>query len=260
MRYQEIIYEVDDHIAFITINRPTVFNALKMSTKYEIEDAIDRVKEDLNVHGVIITGKGKGFIAGNDISEIRIDAKAEETVAMSMHAHRLFDKFDKLPKPIIAAVNGFAMGGGAELALACDLRVASTRAVFSLPEVGLGVAPCYGGTQRLPRLVGTGWAKDILFTGRRIGADEALRIGLVNRVAEPEELMTCAVELMKSIIKNAPMAVKVCKYLVNKGMDMNFEDALKLESNLNGMLAETDDAKEGVKAFFEKRAPVFNGK
>ncbi|MBQ7677503.1 MAG: enoyl-CoA hydratase/isomerase family protein, partial [Lachnospiraceae bacterium] len=159
MDFQEIIYEVKEHIAYITINRPEVFNALKMSTKYEIEKAIDAVKEDADVRGVIITGNGKGFIAGNDISEIRVDAKAEETVAMSTHAHNLFDKFDRLEKPIIAAVNGFAMGGGTELALACDLRVASTKAVFALPEVGLGVAPCYGGTQRLPRLIGAGRAK-----------------------------------------------------------------------------------------------------
>ena len=260
MSYQEIIYEVKDHIAFITINRPEVFNALKMSTKYEIEDAIGKCAADPEVQGVIITGKGRGFIAGNDISEIRIDAKAEETVAMSMHAHQLFKKFDDLPKPIIAAVNGFAMGGGTELALACDLRVASTKAVFALPEVGLGVAPCYGGTQRLPRLIGTGWAKEMLFTGRRVKADEALRIGLVNRVVEPDELMDSAVELMKSILKNAPIAVRTCKELVNRGMEMSLEDGLQLESDLNGMLAETADAKEGVKAFFEKRPAVFEGK
>lgn len=255
--YQDILYEVKDRIAYITVNRPEVFNALRMSTKYELENAIDCIAADPGVMGVIITGNGKGFIAGNDISEIRIDAKAEETIAMSEHAHGLFDKFDNLPKPIIAAVNGFAMGGGTELAIACDLRVASKKAVFALPEVGLGVAPCYGGTQRLPRLIGAGHAKDMLFTGRKVKADEALAMGLVDRVVEPEELMDAATELMRSILKNAPIAVSVCKRLVNQGLEMSLAAGLDMESKLNGMLAETADAKEGVKAFFEKRPPVF---
>ena len=255
--YQDILFEVKDRIAYITINRPEVLNALKMNTKYEIENAIDRVAADPDVLGVIITGNGKGFIAGNDISEIRIDAKGEETVAMSEQAHRLFDKYDKLGKPIIAAVNGFAMGGGTELAIACDLRVASRKAVFALPEVGLGVAPCYGGTQRLPRLIGAGHAKDMLFTGRKVKADEALAIGLVDRVVEPEELLNTATSLMNSILKNAPIAVKVCKQLVNEGLEMSLADGLDLEAKLNGMLAETADAKEGVRAFFEKRPASF---
>ena len=258
--YQDIIFEIKAPIAYITINRPDVLNALKMSTKYEIEDAIDRVAAAPEVLGVIITGNGRGFIAGNDISEIRIDAKAEETVAMSTQAHNMFDKFDNLGKPIIAAINGFAMGGGTELALACDLRVASEKAVFALPEVGLGVAPCYGGTQRLPRLIGTGRAKDMLYTGRKVKADEALAFGLVDRVVEHDKLMEEAEKLMNQILKNAPIAVKVCKELVNKGMEMSLADGLALEADLNGMLAETKDAKEGVKAFFEKRPPVFSNK
>lgn len=260
MEYQDIIYEVKGPIAYITINRPDVLNALKMNTKYEIENAIERVAADDAVLGVIITGNGRGFIAGNDISEIRIDAKAEETVAMSTQAHNMFDKFDALPKPIIAAVNGFAMGGGTELSLACDLRVASTKAVFALPEVGLGVAPCYGGTQRLPRLIGAGRAKDMLFTGRKVKADEALAFGLVDRVVEPEKLMEEAEALMMQILKNAPIAVKACKELVNRGLEMSLQDGLKLEADINGALAETEDAKEGVRAFFEKRAPKFSNK
>jgi len=257
MSFQEIIFEVKEQVAYITINRPDVLNSLKMSTKYEIEQAIDLVATDNSILGVIITGNGRGFIAGNDISEIRIDAKAEETVAMSTHAHDMFDKFEALGKPIIAAVNGFAMGGGTELALACDLRVASTKAVFALPEVALGVAPCYGGTQRLPRLIGAGRAKDMLYTGRKVKADEALFMGLVDRVVEHEELMDAATALMMQILKNAPIAIKTCKELVNQGMEMSLADGLVLEANLNGMLAETEDAKEGVRSFFEKRPPVF---
>jgi enoyl-CoA hydratase len=260
LEYQEVIFEVRDHIGYLTINRPEALNALKMSTKYEIEDVIDRVAQDDDIMGLIITGAGRAFIAGNDISEIRIDGKAEDTVAMSTHAHNLFAKFDRLPKPIIAAVNGFAMGGGTELALACDLRVASTKAVFALPEVTLGVAPCYGGTQRLPRLIGAGRAKDMLFTGRRVKADEALAIGLVERVVEPEALMDEATALMKQILSNAPMAVRTCKELVNRGLEMSLAEGLVLEAELNGILAETQDAKEGVRAFFEKRKPVFQNR
>jgi enoyl-CoA hydratase len=179
---------------------------------------------------------------------------------MSTDAHKLFAKFDALGKPIIAAVNGFAMGGGCELCLACDLRVASEKAVFGVPEVCLGVAPAYGGTQRLPRLIGVGRAKDMLLTGRRVKADEALAWGLVDRVVEHENLMDEATALMKQILKNAPIAVRSCKELVNRGMEMSLVDGLKLEAETNGMLAETEDAKEGVRSFFEKRAPVFNNR
>ena len=257
MNYQEILYEVNDHIAVITINRPEVLNALKATTKEEISSAIDMAGEDENVRGVIITGTGRGFISGNDISEIHVDAEAAVTVEMSRQAHALFDKFDRLGKPIIAAVNGYAMGGGAELALACDLRVASTKAVFALPEVRLGVAPCYGGTQRLPRLIGAGRAKDLLFTGRKVSAEEAYSIGLVERLTEPETLMEEATGLMRTILRNGPIAVSVCKELVNRGLEMELKDGLEMEAERNGMLAETEDAREGVRAFFEKRPPVF---
>lgn len=260
MEYQDILVEIKDRVACITVNRPEVLNALRMKTKQELEHAIDTIAADDVVLGVIITGTGRSFISGNDISEIRIDARGEETVAMSTQAHKLFDKFEAMGKPIIAAVNGFAMGGGTELALACDIRLASTKAVFGLPEVHLGVAPCYGGTQRLPRLVGTGIAKELLFTGRKVKADEALAIGLVNRVVEHEKLMPEAEELMQSILKNGPIAVRTCKELVDRGMAMSLADGLVYEAEVNGMLAETQDAREGVKAFFEKRSPVFQGK
>ena len=255
---KDIIYEVRDSVAYLTINRPEVLNALRMKTKEELEDAIDRIAADDSILGVIITGVGRAFISGNDISEIRIDAKGEETVAMSTQAHRMFDKFEAMGKPIIAAVNGYALGGGTELALACDIRIASDRAVFGLPEVTLGVAPCYGGTQRLPRLVGSGIAKEMLFTGRKVKAPEALSIGLVNKVVPGDDLAQEADAMMRAILKNAPIAVRTCKQLVNQGLTMDLAVGLKLEADLNGMLAETQDAKEGVKAFFEKRAPVFH--
>lgn len=257
MDYQDIIYEVRDNVAYITINRPDVLNALRMQTKEELEDAVDKTAADDSILGLIITGVGRSFISGNDISEIRVDAKGEETVAMSTQAHRLFDKFEAMGKPIIAAVNGYALGGGTELALACDLRIASEKAVFGLPEVGLGVAPCYGGTQRLPRLIGAGPAKEMLFTGRKVKAPEALALGLVNKVVPADDLAREADAMMASILKNAPIAVRVCKQLVNQGLGMDLAEGLKLEADLNGMLAETEDAKEGVKAFFEKRPPVF---
>lgn len=260
MNYEDIIYEVKDHVAYITVNRPKVLNALRMKTKEELEHAIDIIAADDSILGVIITGTGRSFISGNDISEIKIDSKGEETVAMSTQAHRMFDKFEAMGKPIIAAVNGYAMGGGTELSLACDIRIASSKAVFALPEVHLGVAPCYGGTQRLPRLVGTGVAKELLFTGRKVKADEAKEIGLVNKVVEHAELMNEAEILIRSILKNAPIAVKSCKQMVNKGMEMSLADGLVYEAEVNGMLAETEDAKEGVKAFFEKRDPVFKNK
>lgn len=260
MKYEDILFDVKDHIVTITINRPDVLNALRVKTKMELEDAIDTIRDDEDIWGVIITGTGRSFISGNDISEIKVDAKGEETVAMSTQAHRLFDKFEAIGKPIIAAVNGYAMGGGTELSLACDIRIASEKAVFALPEVHLGVAPCYGGTQRLPRLIGTGMAKEMLMTGRKVKAEEAKEIGLVNKVVKHEELMNEAQTMMKSILSNAPIAVRVCKQLVNQGMTMSLADGLVLEAKLNGLLAETADAKEGVKSFFEKRPPKFENK
>lgn len=260
VEYEDIIYRVNDRVAYITVNRPAVLNALRMKTKEELEHAMDTIAADSAILAAIITGTGRSFISGNDISEIRIDAKGEETIAMSTHAHKIFDKFESMGKPIIAAVNGFAMGGGTELALACDIRIASRKAVFGLPEVRLGVAPCYGGTQRLPRLIGTGLAKELLFTGRKVTADEAKDMGLVNKVVEHDDLMNEAETMIRSILDNAPIAVKTCKNLVDKGMAMSLADGLVLEAELNGMLAETEDAKEGVRSFFEKRAPRFKNK
>ncbi|MDR1875483.1 MAG: enoyl-CoA hydratase/isomerase family protein, partial [Synergistaceae bacterium] len=258
MAYRDIIYEVKDRIAFITINRPKALNALLMNTKEELGSAIDAVAADDEVLGVIITGSGRAFTAGTDISEIPSDEKSVR--AMSKMAHNLFNKFDELGKPIIAAVNGHALGGGTELALACDIIIASSKATFGVPEIDLGVNPCYGGTQRLPRLVGPMVAKELLFTGRTLNAREAKELGIVNRIVEHADLLPEAEKLMKEIISKAPLAVKYDKYLVNRGLNMTLANALDYEEEVSGVVFVTEDAKEGLKAFLEKRKPVFTGK
>ena len=256
--YKDIIYEVRDRIAFITINRPKALNAMLMNTKEELESAIDAAAADDNVMGVIITGSGRAFTAGTDISGIPSDEAGVRN--MSKKAHNMFDKFEEIGKPVIAAVNGYALGGGMELMLACDLVVSSSRAIFGLPEIDLGVNPCYGGTQRLPRAVGKMVAKELLFTGKSIDAHEAKALGIVNRVVEHADVLPEAEKLMKEIISKAPVAIKYDKYLVNKGMDKTLKDALVYEEEVAGIVFTTEDAQEGMKAFLEKRKPEFKGK
>lgn len=259
MDYQEIIYEVKEGYAVIYFNKPK-YNPLSEVMKAELSDALDKIAADPEIRGVIITGAGKGFMAGTDLKELSTDRTGAETKLMSLHGQELMNKIEQLPKPVIAAVNGYALGGGMELALACDLRVAGERAVFGVPEVDLGVAPCYGGTIRLARLCGPAVAKDLLFTARQVKADEAYRLGIADRLVPQESLMEETENLMKSIIKNGPVAVAACKTLVNEGLDMPFNAALRYEAELNGMLADTEDAKEGLQSFFDKRKPVFKGK
>ena len=258
VEYKDIIYEVRDRIAFITINRPKALNAMLMNTKLELENAIDATAADDNVLGVIITGSGRAFTAGTDISGIPSDEAGVRK--MSKQAHTMFDKFEELGKPIIAAVNGYALGGGLELVLACDLVVASSKAIFSLPEIDLGVNPAYGGPQRLSRAVGKMVAKELLFTGKSISAQEAKALGIVNRVVEHADVMTEAEKLMKEIISKAPIALKYDKYLVNKGLEKTLAEALLYEEEVSGIVFTTEDAQEGMKAFIEKRKPEFKGK
>lgn len=260
MNYVDILFEVKNSVAYITFNRPEVLNALRSSMKKELEDAFDKIDSDDTIRGLIITGTGRAFMAGSDISEIKPDAPGSETVEMSKYTHMLYNKLEEMGKPVIAAINGYAMGGGCEMALACDLRIASTKAIFGLPEADLGIGPAYGGTQRLPRLVGAGVAKDIIFTARKVRADEALNIGLVNMVVEPENLMSAAEEKMAQILKNGPLAIKYCKYAIDKGLNMSLADGLDYEAEINGILADTEDAREGVRAFLEKRSPQFKGR
>ncbi|GHV35423.1 crotonase [Synergistales bacterium] len=258
MEYRDIVYEVKDHIAFVTINRPKALNALLMNTKEELGKAVDAATADDGVRGVIITGNGRAFCAGTDISEIPVDEKGVRN--MSRNAHILFNKFDELGKPIIAAVNGYALGGGMELALACDIIVASSKSIFGLPEIDLGVNCCYGGTQRLPRIVGPMVAKEMLFTGKNISAQEAKDLRIVNRIVEHADLLSEAEKLMREIVGKAPIAVKYNKYLVNNGLNKTLADALVYEEEISGIVFVTEDAKEGLKAFLEKRKPEFKGK
>lgn len=251
--YQDISFETDDGLAILTIQRPQVLNALRMETKLEISDALDLAAEDPQIKGLLITGAGKAFISGSDISEIGIDRPGAETARMSAKTHELLDRLAALPKPTMAVINGYALGGGLELALACDLRVCREGARMGLPEIDLGVLPCYGGTQRLPRAIGVGLAKELLFTGRMLESGEALTVGLVNRVFPEETLLEDAKAWMKTITARSPAALRYAKICVDQGMELSLKDGLALESKVAGVLVETEEARQNVTAFLEKR-------
>src|SRR5688572_23127827 len=251
--YEHLLYATRDSIATITVNRPSVRNALNVATMEELASAFDRVKADAAIRVVIVTGAGeKAFVAGADISEIAAltESTGEE---FSRRGQAVFDRIESLGKPVIAAVNGYALGGGCELAMACTLRVAAENAVFGQPEVKLGIIPGYGGSQRLPRLVGKGRALQILLTGEMTTAQEAARIGLVNQVVPSVELLPTAEAIAKKIMGNAPLAVKFCLEAVHRGMEMTAEDGQVLEATLFGLCCTTEDMKEGTTAFLEKR-------
>lgn len=256
MEFKNIILEQDQNIAVIKLNRPKALNALNSETLKEINDAIEIIEKDESIYTVIITGEGKAFVAGADISEMK-DLNSIQGREFGILGNKVFRRIETLKKPVIAAVNGFALGGGCELSMACDIRIASVKAKFGQPESGLGITPGFGGTQRLARLVGEGVAKELIFTCDIIKADEALRIGLVNKVVEPEELMNEAMNMAKKIANNAPKSVAFCKEAINNGIQMNIEDALRYESEIFGMCFSTCDQKEGMSAFLEKRDKVF---
>ena len=259
MAYENILYEVRDGIAWITFNRPKVLNALDHATITELRQALEAARDDAAVRVVIVTGAGeKAFVAGADISELaRMNpVTGQETSLYGQSAIRMFET---MGKPSIAAINGFALGGGCELALACSMRVASKTARIGQPEVKLGIMPGYGGSQRLPRLVGKGHAHEMILTGEMITAEEALRIGLVNHVTEPGELLATCEAIAKKIIEKAPLAVKWSMEAIERGMEMPQEEGLYLEATLFGLCAATEDMREGTKAFLEKRAPAFKG-
>ena len=241
-----------DHIAVVTMNRPEALNALNKAVFTDLEVALDDVEKDDEVYVVIITGAGRAFIAGADIGEMA-PMNVAEGLAFSELGNRILMRVDMMEKPTIAAVNGFALGGGCEMALACDIRIASEKAKFGQPEVGLGITPGFGGTQRLARLVGPGMAKQLIYTAKNIKADEALRIGLVNAVYPAEELMPAAEKMASTIAKNAPIAVRACKKAINEGLEAKMDDAIVIEEKLFGSCFETADQKEGMGAFLEKR-------
>lgn len=257
MSYENLIFENQDGIGIITINRPQALNALNADTMAELDALVDAIAKDPSVKVVIITGAGdKAFVAGADIAYMQ-PLSAAEGRAWGKAGQAVFDKIENLPQPVIAAVNGFALGGGNELAMACDIRIASEKAKFGQPEVTLGITPGFGGTQRLPRLVGKGRAKELLYTGDMIDAAEAYRIGLVNKVVAPEELMDAAKALARKIMSRSPVAVAMCKAAVNEGIDADLQTGVAYEAEVFGLCFATGDQKEGMAAFLEKRAPQF---
>lgn len=258
MSYETISLTVADRIATITVNRPDKLNALNDRVIAELGDAIDSARENADVGGVILTGAGRAFIAGADISEL-VDHGAVSAKALAQRGQDVFRRYESSRKPTIAAVNGFALGGGCELAMACHMRIASETAKFGQPEVRLGLIPGYGGTQRLPRLIGKGRALQLLLTGETIDANEAYRLGLVNRVVPANELIATATTMLRTILANGPLAVAYCIESVNRGYDLTLDEALTLEATAFGLLAGTDDKREGTQAFLEKRPPRFTG-
>ncbi|MCQ6279633.1 enoyl-CoA hydratase-related protein [Bacillus sp. EB600] len=250
---------VAENVAVITINRSKFLNALNTEVLTELSEAIDLIDKDSTVRAVIVTGAGeKAFVAGADISEMQ-NKDVLEAREFSSLGNKIFSKLENLKKPVIAAVNGFALGGGCELAMACDIRIAGNRAKFGQPEVGLGIMAGFGGSQRLARLVGAGIAKEILFTGEIINAERAYEIGLVNRIVDTSEVLEEANKLAKTIASKSPLGVCFSKKAVNEGINLDLERALSLEAELFGTLFSTKDQSEGMSAFLEKREPSFKG-
>lgn len=252
MNFKNIILEKNDKIAVLTINRPDALNALNSELLKELDSAIDCLAEDDEVLAVILTGAGKSFVAGADIGEMK-NLTVSEGRKFGTLGNKVFRKLETLEKPVIAAVNGFALGGGCELSMACDIRIASEKAKFGQPESGLGITPGFGGTQRLSRLVGLGVAKELIYTADIIGAEDALRVGLVNRVVGKDELLDTAKNIANKIANNAPIAVKLCKSAINRGMQCDIDTGIAFEAEVFGECFSTEDQKEGMTAFLEKR-------
>jgi enoyl-CoA hydratase len=260
MAYENLLYEKRDGIGFVTFNRPKVLNALNRKTMEELKDILIAAREDDEVRVLILTGAGeKSFVAGADIAELAVQTpvSGKETAAFGQGVLHLLET---IGKPSIAAINGFALGGGCEVALACSMRLASRTAKLGQPEVKLGIMPGYGGSQRLTRLCGKGTAYELCLTGEMISAEEALRIGLVNHVYDPAELLPAAEALAKKIVANAPLAVKFTMEAIDRGTEMPLAEGQYLETTLFGVLAATEDMREGTRAFLEKRPPQFRGK
>jgi enoyl-CoA hydratase/carnithine racemase len=260
MAYENLLYDVKDQIARITFNRPNVLNALNPKTIDEFGDCLSAARRDDSVRVLILTGAGeKAFVAGADINDLAkhtaVDGKEH-----SVHSQEILHRLETMGKPSIAAINGFALGGGCEVALECTIRIASRNAKIGQPEVKLGIIPGFGGSQRLPRLCGKGMAHELILTGEMITAEEALRIGLVNRVVELADLIPTAESIAKKIAANAPLAVKYAMEAIEHGMEMTQEEGLFLESALFGLCCATEDMHEGTRAFIEKRPAKFQGR
>jgi len=260
MAYATLLFDVRDGIAFVTINRPEKLNALNDRVIAELADAAERIATQAEIKGAVITGAGpKAFVAGADIAELAQQGPFDGKTR-ALRGQAVLRRLETCGKPVVAAINGFALGGGCELALACHLRIASENAKFGQPEVKLGIAPGYGGTQRLPRLVGKGIALRLILTGETIDAQEAYRIGLVHRIVPAASLLAETETLLRGILSMGPLAVRLALEAVERGLDMSLEEGLLLEANHFGLLAATRDMKEGLTAFLAKRTPTFEGR
>ena len=257
MSYENLTLANQDGVLWITVNRPDKLNALNVATVAELDQAVAGAAKDDEVRALVLTGAGeKAFVAGADIKELN-GLGPEEAKEFALRGQAVFTRIERTTKPVVAAVNGFALGGGCELAMACHLRVASSNALFGQPEVKLGLIPGYAGTQRLPRLVGKGRALDIILSGRNVGAEEAREIGLVNQVVEQVELTSAVNGLVGSILRNGPLAVAHVIEAVQFGLEMSFDDGCLLEATLFGLCGASDEMREGTAAFLEKRKPRF---
>lgn len=256
MSWSNLLFKKEGNIGILSINRPDALNALNSIVLDELNEAMDVINNDEDVHLIILTGEGRAFVAGADIGEMKnmnpIEARAFAEKGLS-----LFRKIELLEKPVIAAVNGFALGGGCELSMSCDIRIASEKAKFGQPEVGLGITPGFAGTQRLSRLVGIGRAKELIFTCDIISAEEAYRIGLVNKVVSGQELMTSAIEMANKILSKSQLAIRYANTAINRGIETDLDTGMAIEKDLFGLCFATEDQKEGMGAFLEKRTPNY---
>lgn len=256
MEFNNLLLKKDNNIGILSINRPEALNALNSSVLEELDKAIDMIQKDDDIHVVILTGEGRAFVAGADIKEMK-DMTSIEAREFAEKGMKIFRKMELMEKPVIAAINGFALGGGCELAMCCDIRLASEKAKMGQPEVGLGITPGFAGTQRLARLVGLGKAKELIFTAITIDANEAYRIGLVNKVVPADELMNEAMEMAKLIVQKSQIAVRYAKTAINRGIETDIETGMAIEKDLFGLCFATEDQKEGMLAFLEKRQPNY---
>lgn len=256
MDFNNLLFKKDGNIGILSVNRPEALNALNSQVLRELDEAIDIIENDEDIHILILTGEGRAFAAGADIGEMK-DLNSEEARQFAKLGSGAFRKIELMEKPVIAAVNGFALGGGCELSMCCDIRIASEKAKFGQPEVGLGIIPGFSGTQRLSRLVGVGKAKELIFTTDMIDANEAYRIGLVNKVVPKDELMEEALKLANVILSKGQLAVRLAKTSINRGAETDIETGMAIERDLFGLCFATSDQKEGMGAFLEKRKPNY---